>query len=59
MQNTVEIVVSLEVTANAPVELSFDELRQVAGGRGPNDNWAVAKGPNDNWATVAGPNDNW
>lgn len=50
MQNPVENVVSHEDTTNAPVELSLDQLRQVAGGLGPHDNWAVA---------VAGPHDNW
>ena len=61
MQNTRQTVVSLEVsTTTAPVELSFDQLRHVAGGLGPHDNWAVAaEGPHDNWATVAGPHDNW
>ena len=61
MKNIFHTVVSFEVAANAPVELTADQLRQVAGGFGPNDNWATtAKGPNDNWATTAkGPNDNW
>jgi len=62
MQNTLQNAVSVEVTSNAPVELSFDQLRHVAGGLGPNDSWAstaVAQGPNDSWAVASGPNDSW
>lgn len=63
MQNTRQTVVSIQGSTNAPVELSLDQLQQVAGGRGPHDNWAatlVVAGPHDNWATAAmGPHDNW
>ena len=60
MQNTRQTVVSLQASTNAPVELSFDQLQHVAGGLGPQDNWAIAaEGPHDNWAVVEGPHDNW
>lgn len=63
MKNIFQTVVSFEVIANAPVELTAGQLCLVSGGLGPNDSWATTTipGPNDSWATttIPGPNDSW
>jgi len=52
MQDNLQIADSVETTtAAAPFELTLEQLQQVGGGLGPNDNWATT--------TAAGPNDNW
>jgi hypothetical protein len=42
-----------ESIMSAPIELSHDSLKNVAGGLGPNGTWAAAT------AVVAGPNGTW
>ncbi|MEP7297350.1 MAG: hypothetical protein ABI702_14275 [Burkholderiales bacterium] len=50
MQDSLQVVDTVETPVAAPFELTTEQLQWVSGGvkTGPNDTWAVA-GPNDSW----------
>lgn len=48
-KTAVQGAVDVQPSLCAPMELDLAALEHVAGGLGPNDNWATVAGPNDNW----------
>ena len=50
MQDSRQVLDTVETPVAAPFELTAEQLQLVGGGAkvGPNDSWAVA-GPNDSW----------